>query len=384
MVSSIEGTYFSPGSSRPISAGIEKNENGYRVVGNESVLNFCGEKEVRVSNRLSNSPRKFYFPNGGQMTVADSPLFNDWFESNKNTSFFRSLSYYESNWKLPILALISIPLLFFALFQYVIPLAAYPIAKMIPPHYAEELDQFALSQLENYVSTSKLGQLEQLKITAAFDQVQSALPDLPMRLYIRDGKEYIGANAFALPGGSITITDQVIDAGLNTAEITSIFAHEAGHVYYKHSLQQLVKSSSVGVTLTLLFNDLSAISQWLLVSGGTVLQTMSYSRDAEREADEFSRQLLSEFGVSTGCFASAIKKITSYDKKIAVEQEKEEQEGERDRADQELVNEENQGETDQTITEDNNDAVSEKLVEWFSTHPSDEEREAASPGVCPS
>lgn len=88
-------------------------------------------------------------------------------------------------------------------------------------------------------------------------------------------------NAFALPGDRIVVTRKLIDTAETPEEVAGVLAHEMGHVYYRHAEAQLVRALGI---------DLLAN----LASGGTIsgvagfLAILRFSRDAEREADDFA------------------------------------------------------------------------------------------------
>jgi Zn-dependent protease with chaperone function len=126
---------------------------------------------------------------------------------------------------------------------------------------------------------------------AVLDRLEARLrennPDLPpIRLTVFDTPI---VNAFALPGGRIAIFSNLIATAETPEELTGVVAHEIGHVANRHSEAQLVR----GIGLQLLLS---------LASGGSggdhlgefasVLAILQYSRDAEREADDFAQKTM--------------------------------------------------------------------------------------------
>src|SRR5690606_26972642 len=94
-------------------------------------------------------------------------------------------------------------------------------------------------------------------------------------------------NAFALPGGEIIVYSGLISKMESYPEMVALLGHEAGHVYSRHSLRLLVKNISLGILINLVLQDFASISGYL-ISKGMELEQLSYSREAEKEADEFS------------------------------------------------------------------------------------------------
>ena len=98
-------------------------------------------------------------------------------------------------------------------------------------------------------------------------------------------------NAMALPGGYMVVYTGILDKMERSEELVALVGHELGHVEKKHSLKQLVKGLSKGYLLELLVGNSNALLEGV---GGVVsmFDQMAYSRDAEREADEFGYQVL--------------------------------------------------------------------------------------------
>jgi beta-barrel assembly-enhancing protease len=108
-------------------------------------------------------------------------------------------------------------------------------------------------------------------------------------------------NAFALPGGFIGVHSTLILAAQSESELASVLAHEIGHVAQRHIARMLGKqrqdaliplASMVLAALTM--HSSSDASAALMMGGqGMALQRqLSFSRNAEREADRIGLQIL--------------------------------------------------------------------------------------------
>lgn len=108
-------------------------------------------------------------------------------------------------------------------------------------------------------------------------------------------------NAFALPGGFIGVHSALIEAAQSESELASVLAHEIGHVAQRHIARMLGKqrqdsliplASMVLAALTM--HSSSDASAALMMGGqGLALQRqLSFSRNAEREADRIGLQIL--------------------------------------------------------------------------------------------
>jgi len=120
---------------------------------------------------------------------------------------------------------------------------------------------------------------------------------------------FIGPNAFALPGGTIVITDAMIKTAQSPEEVLAVLAHEIGHVESRHALRHVLQSSAVGVVAASVTSDAASLS--VAVAGLPVLLAQTkYSRDFEAEADEYGFQLLKQHQLSPDAFASLMERLT--------------------------------------------------------------------------
>ncbi len=108
-------------------------------------------------------------------------------------------------------------------------------------------------------------------------------------------------NAFALPGGYIGMHTGLIVLADNEAQLSSVLGHEIGHVTQKHIARGAGLGTNSGVVMlaSLLLAIVAARSnpgaaQGLAIGGQAlaIQNQLSYSRDAEREADRIGYQIL--------------------------------------------------------------------------------------------
>ena len=114
-------------------------------------------------------------------------------------------------------------------------------------------------------------------------------------LNFRDGG-VIGPNAFALPDGTLVLTDQLVRmAGGDTEMVLGVLAHEIGHVEKDHSLRQMYRAAGLAGLIMLITGDIGSGGEEVLTDGAALL-ALSYSRSAESEADHISVDLMARAG----------------------------------------------------------------------------------------
>ena len=136
-------------------------------------------------------------------------------------------------------------------------------------------------------------------------------------------------NAFAAPGGNISITTGLLNVTRSEDEIAAILAHEIIHVVKKHGIGAIKSSRWKGAAATLVLEGAKEagsedVKELVSLFDGAVLdikQTLisnSYSSDRENEADSEGVSILARAGYNPGAMASileSLSKITSEDQK---------------------------------------------------------------------
>ena len=107
-------------------------------------------------------------------------------------------------------------------------------------------------------------------------------------------------NAVSLPGGRILIFNELIEKANNGDEVAGVLAHEIAHNLQRHSIQALVRQQGIGIVL----GALTGYSGNNFASFGKTLLTLSFSREAENEADLIATELLMNAGLRTTGLAS--------------------------------------------------------------------------------
>ena len=126
-------------------------------------------------------------------------------------------------------------------------------------------------------------------------------------------------NAFAIPGGYVYITRQLVSLMNNEAELAGVLGHEVGHVAARHSAQRqqrAQRNSLLGALGTILSGVLlgnSQLGQLGQQISSTVpqLATLKYSRGQETEADNLGIQYLNGAGYDPRAMATLLQSLAA-------------------------------------------------------------------------
>ena len=126
-------------------------------------------------------------------------------------------------------------------------------------------------------------------------------------------------NAFAIPGGYIYTTRQLVGLMNNEAELAGVLGHEVAHVAARHSQrrqQAAQRNSILGALGSILSGVLlgnsgigRAIGQG--IQQGSQLLTLKFSRSQELEADQLGQQYLTRAGYDPHAMATVLASLAS-------------------------------------------------------------------------
>ncbi len=259
---------------------------------------------VQVSERLGNTPRRLDLPEGGHCEVTDHAGLDALLQQAGYRSSWLDGMQHSLRWA--FVAAVLIVLTFIAAYRYLLPWGAQVVAQRIPAGILQQMGTSSLETLDRtLLEPSTLSPERQQALRAAYAKLR-ALPDakLAYRIEFRSAPK-IGANAFALPDGSIVMLDQLVALTPDDNEILAVLAHERGHVERRHALRMVLQSSAVGLALTWYMGDISS----LLATVPAMVAQASYSRDMEREADDYAAATLRLNGLSPCLLPDILRKL---------------------------------------------------------------------------
>jgi Zn-dependent protease with chaperone function len=292
------GIWHPPGSNKTLDAMLLAE--GERLAVRLADRSLVGEETVArmvISDRIGRIPRRLTFADGGLFETEDNDAIDRLMVANSRN---RSVWVHELERFHP--RLIVIVLLVFLLsgliYRFAIPALVEVAVWVTPSVVSDVMSSGMLASLDKAVlGPSRLPMAEQQKIREAFNQIAkfSSHGSAGYHLNFRDGG-YLGPNAFALPDGSLVLTDQLVEmAGGDTEMILGVLAHEIGHVEKQHALRQMYRAAGTAGLIMLIAGDIGSGGQEVLTDGSALL-ALSYSRTSEAEADRVSVELMAKAG----------------------------------------------------------------------------------------
>lgn len=245
-------------------------------------------------------PRLLLLPDGGQIQCRDGTAWDAWAAGHgRRHSLAVRL---QQSWRGTLAALVALLAAGWLFYAAGLPLLSRGVLMLTPPRIDRAIGTEVLQQLDaDWLAPSRLPpqrqQQLQDRLAAALQRHARSTDAAPpgWQLHFRRSREHgPGPNAFALPGGGIVLTDELVELlhGQDDA-LLGVLAHEAGHLQHRHGMRLLVQGSLLGVATGLLLNDVGS----LISTAPLLLGQMAYSRDFEREADDHAIAVLRASGI---------------------------------------------------------------------------------------
>jgi Zn-dependent protease with chaperone function len=162
---------------------------------------------IRVTPRVAGIHRTLVLSDGGQLQVDDNDAVDAWFPNRDRTAAL--IDRLERNSVVVAASILITAVGLAGLFFFGIPMAAEKIAARIPDSVARTMGEQTATLLDRFgFENSELPQQRRDELRATFKKYVADLPD-PAHYELRFMKAHM-ANAFALPGGIIVVTDGMI------------------------------------------------------------------------------------------------------------------------------------------------------------------------------
>jgi hypothetical protein len=264
-------------------------------------------RRLKVSPRIGRADRFINLPDGGQFQCADHPFLASLPQESRSEG---PVAWLEERWGVALAGVAVIAAILLSGYFYGLPAAAEHLAAKIPVETEQALGREAIVWMDSnkWFKPTSLAGNKQKDIREGFEGL---LENLPLGAYyhleFRDSS-FIGPNAFALPGGTIVITDDMVNAAESREEVLAVLAHEIGHVELRHTMRSVLQNSAIAVVAATVTADAASLSA--AVSGlPALLAQTKYSREFESEADAYAFRLLRQKNYPPAAFASLMERL---------------------------------------------------------------------------
>lgn len=297
----LSGTYFDGRSSQPWPATLETGPGG------RATLTLAGPgpslepvaplhwpaAALRAEPALPGLRRVIRLPGGGRFETGDEAGVRALEARTRQNRVLGGVRRLEGNWALTLGATAALGLFVWGFLTFGLPALARSAAAVTPVAVLETFDRESVRLLDtdDFLAPSRLSAARQAQLRREFARVSAwAGGGYRYRLLLRDGEPAhapfaLGANAFALPGGTVVMTDQLVALARSDRELMGVLAHETGHVTRRHGLASVYQGLGLALLGTAVTGDLVGAATFAAAVPSTLLQN-GYSRRAETEADE--------------------------------------------------------------------------------------------------
>lgn len=303
----IAGTYSDGKTSKAINTRLSYTDDGNLYI--EAVphpkLTF---ETVTISPRIGNTARYIELNNGGVFETHDNDAIDELINNLSEKKLHNIAHRLEKSYALIVVTTLVIVITGWGFVQYGIPHYSREVAMLIPDKYAYSIGQDILSKMDGTLfDETGLSDDLQSHYQQVFKELLTSLNLQDITLALRSS-DAIGANAFALPDGTVVFTDQLIHLAEDDLEIAAIMLHEIGHLQHRHSIRMAIQNFSLAIVIALITGDVSTSSS-ILTGLPIVLVESGYSREMETEADNYALQSMLAFQIDTVHAARIMQKL---------------------------------------------------------------------------
>jgi Zn-dependent protease with chaperone function len=312
----IRGYYYDGTTSAQIPAECRVFDSGaVQVYGSDGGEALCtlARFEIQASPRLARTQRYLFFPQGQKFETADNPAVDAVMARFQKRSWMHAVHLLESRKRYILICLAAMLAILGVMGRYGVPGAASWIAQHLPQSVLQKAGGQTMDILDrSFFEPSGLEPAESERLKTHFQTLIGARAELNLQVQFRKGGR-LGANAFALPSGIIIVTDEMVKLAQTDDELLAVLAHEAGHVAHRHGIQRIIQDSLLAFAVMAVTGETSGTSQ-LFIGLPVALTELAYSREFEREADQYALVWLQAHKISPRHFANLMRRLQSVER----------------------------------------------------------------------
>ncbi|MDD9302651.1 MAG: M48 family metallopeptidase [Desulfobacter sp.] len=314
----LQGFFFDGKTARARPSTLVFNQ-GRITVQTDSKTDFildCPIEDALFVPQLGQTRRIIKFSQGQRFETEDHPAVQQIeYDQGLNRTFFL-IHFFETQWKTVLVCLLGLGILIAGLITQGLPLIATHIADKLPRDILDKTSLKAQTLIQEQMlkpsglDPEKIKEIQTL-FNALVRDMETKESDFSFSLHFGQSRA-IGANAFALPSGTIFITDSLVTMAENTREIQGILIHEITHVTQRHALRNLIQNTGLFVIISLVAGDGASITG-LAVSLPALLLESGYSQQFQLDADAGVALYFKKNGWDIHPFEKILTRLTQHD-----------------------------------------------------------------------
>lgn len=169
---------------------------------------------------------------------------------------------------------------------YILPPVAEKSASLLP----ESFDNYIGNTfMRSFVNESDVD-VEKSRLLEQFAGELNLKNSRALHFTVVESKEI---NAFSLPNGQIVVYSAILNDMKSYEVLAALIGHEVSHFNNRHSTKMLCRNLAGYILVSLIFSDVNGIMA-VLSENAEQLNTLSFSRQFEQQADEQGLKILME------------------------------------------------------------------------------------------
>lgn len=181
-----------------------------------------------------------------------------------------------------------------------IPAASGPLSRATPASLETSIGRNIESQITLVLRSCEGSEAGAAQLQALGDDLSlAASAQFPIRV---KAVEAPIVNAFALPGGVILVTDDLIEGAEGPDELAGVLAHEVAHVERRHVMRSVWRSMGIGLILDAVLGGGTGAGQQAVLLASSI-SDQRFSRSLEAEADDRALEILAARRISSAGLA---------------------------------------------------------------------------------
>ncbi len=268
--------------------------------------------EVQWPERTRHGKRVAHLRDGGALQALDAAAWDAWLASAgvREAHVVR----WQQSWRATAIAAIGLLLLAGAGYLWGLPWAARVVVAFVPVSVDGSIGDAAWDSISrHWLVPSTLPSARQQALRDRFagmvERTYGTRVRPPHALHFHSSPQgRLGPNAFALPGGRIVITDELVRLLEGRDDVVlGVLAHELGHVHHRHGMRSLVQVTLLSTATGVAFGDFSSV----FAGAPVLLGQLAYSRDFEREADRHAVLMLRADAISPDVMVTLFERMAA-------------------------------------------------------------------------